>query len=192
MVPLVERLVGVDALVALQPDQLPVEHGGEHLRDLGLPDAGLALQQQGPVQREGHVDGSGQAAVGEVGALAQQSCQLRDAGAHAFDLGSCPARSSPMVVAPSLPSRASKSRHAKPLLVVDRPGTDVLEPATHLPGARSDLGQHVRTVLTPRGPDGAQHGHTRLLIHGPIVLRAALSGNRRITVPLARLRVTML
>jgi hypothetical protein len=46
VVPLVERLVGVDALVALQPDELPPEHGGQHPGDLGLADAGLALQQQ--------------------------------------------------------------------------------------------------------------------------------------------------
>ena len=39
VVPLVHRLVGVDALVALQPDQLAAEHRGERLGDLGLADA---------------------------------------------------------------------------------------------------------------------------------------------------------
>ena len=46
IVPLVERLGRVDALVALQPDQRRVEHGGQRLGRLGLADAGLAFEQQ--------------------------------------------------------------------------------------------------------------------------------------------------
>ena len=51
VVPLVERLLGVDALVALQPDQPAVEHLGQGLGHLGLADADLTLEQDRPVQR---------------------------------------------------------------------------------------------------------------------------------------------
>ena len=46
IVPLVERGVLVEALVALQADQLGAVHGGERLGDFGLADAGLAFEQQ--------------------------------------------------------------------------------------------------------------------------------------------------
>ena len=46
VVPLVERLAGVDALVALQPVQRRVQHAGQRLGRLRLADARLALQQQ--------------------------------------------------------------------------------------------------------------------------------------------------
>jgi hypothetical protein len=44
VVPLVERLGGVDPVVALQADERGVEHGGERLGRLGLADARLALE----------------------------------------------------------------------------------------------------------------------------------------------------
>ena len=46
VVPLVERGVLVQALVALQADQLGAAHRGQRLGDLGLADAGLAFEQQ--------------------------------------------------------------------------------------------------------------------------------------------------
>ena len=46
IVPFVQRGVLVEALVALQADELRAVHGGERLRDLGLADARLALEQQ--------------------------------------------------------------------------------------------------------------------------------------------------
>jgi hypothetical protein len=52
VVPLVQCLVGVDALVALQPDQLAAEHLGQNLGDLGLADTDLALEQDRAVQRQ--------------------------------------------------------------------------------------------------------------------------------------------
>jgi hypothetical protein len=52
VVPFIKRLRGVDPLVALQADQPAAEELTEHLRDLGLADAGLALQQQRLVQRQ--------------------------------------------------------------------------------------------------------------------------------------------
>ena len=78
VVPLVERLVGVDALVALQPDQPPAEHRGEDLGDLGLADADLALEQDRAAQRQRDEQRGGQPAVGEVAAAAQQLGQLGD------------------------------------------------------------------------------------------------------------------
>ena len=66
MVPLVQRLRGVQPLVALQPDQLTVQHTRQYLRDLRLADARLALQDQRPPQRQRQVDGGEQPFVGEV------------------------------------------------------------------------------------------------------------------------------
>ena len=48
IVPLVDRGCDVEALVALQADQLAPEALREHLGDLRLADAGLALQQDRP------------------------------------------------------------------------------------------------------------------------------------------------
>ena len=78
VVPLVQRLVGVDALVALQPDQLAAEDGGEHLGDLGLAHPDLALEQDRPLQAERDEQRGGQAAVGQVPALAQDLGELAD------------------------------------------------------------------------------------------------------------------
>ena len=52
VVPVVHRLRGVDALVALQPDQLAPGPRRQHLRQLGLADAGLAFEQQRALQLE--------------------------------------------------------------------------------------------------------------------------------------------
>ena len=49
-VPVVERLGGVDALVALQPDQRQVQRLGERLGQGGLAGARLALQEQRPAE----------------------------------------------------------------------------------------------------------------------------------------------
>ena len=45
VVPLVQRLGLVEALVALQPHELAAEVGGERLGELGLADAGRALDE---------------------------------------------------------------------------------------------------------------------------------------------------
>ena len=69
VVPLVQGLVGVDALVALQPDQPAIEDRGEHLRDLGLADADLAFEQEGAAERQRDEQRRGQPAVGQVARL---------------------------------------------------------------------------------------------------------------------------
>ena len=66
VVPVVDGLGGVDALVALQADQLAAGPAGEHLGQLGLADAGLALEQQRPPQRHGEEHGRRQPLVRPV------------------------------------------------------------------------------------------------------------------------------
>ena len=46
IVPFVERVRGIDALIALQPHQLAARSGGDHLRGFGLADARRAFEQQ--------------------------------------------------------------------------------------------------------------------------------------------------
>ena len=66
VVPLVHGLADVDALVALQADQLAAGPARQHLGHLGLPHAGLALEEQRSAQAQGEEDGGGQALVGQV------------------------------------------------------------------------------------------------------------------------------
>jgi hypothetical protein len=64
-------MVEIDALVALEPDQARAGRAGQRLRDLGLADAGLALEQERLLKRDREVDGGREAPVREV-ALARQ------------------------------------------------------------------------------------------------------------------------
>ena len=66
VVPLVDGLRHVDALVALEPQQRPARPRRQHLGHLGLAHAGLALEQERALQGQGQEDGRGQALVGEV------------------------------------------------------------------------------------------------------------------------------
>src|SRR5690606_11236013 len=66
VVPLVESMRGVDALVALQPHQFAVEHGCKHLGGLGLADAWRALQKQWLAEPQGEEHGSRQTIVSNV------------------------------------------------------------------------------------------------------------------------------
>jgi hypothetical protein len=61
----------VDALVALEPDQPRAGSAGERLRDLGLADAGLTLEQQRLLELDREVYGGREAPVREI-ALARQ------------------------------------------------------------------------------------------------------------------------
>ena len=76
VVPLVHGLVGVEALVALEPDQLAARPRRDGLGDLGLADTGVALEQQRPLQPEREEDRRGQPLVGEV-ALTGEGCLHR-------------------------------------------------------------------------------------------------------------------
>ncbi len=78
VVPLVGRLGDVQALVALQPDQLAAESGGDHLGQLGLADPRFALEKQRPLHRQAEIKRRGEAAVGHVIGLAEQLVRLVD------------------------------------------------------------------------------------------------------------------
>ena len=80
VVPLVERLGGVDPLVALQPDQRRVEHGRERPGRLGLADARLALEQQRLRQAQAEEHRRRQALVDEVVDRRQPLGQRLDVG----------------------------------------------------------------------------------------------------------------
>ena len=66
VIPLVERVVDVDALVALEADEITPQHGGEGLGELGLTDTHLALEEQGLAELECQQCGRRQAPVGDV------------------------------------------------------------------------------------------------------------------------------
>src|ERR1019366_4432343 len=66
VVPFVDRLGGVDSLVALQADQLAAGPTGQHPGQLGLADAGLTLEEQWPLEPQGEKYRGGEAFVREV------------------------------------------------------------------------------------------------------------------------------
>ena len=66
VVPLVEGLGLVEALVALQPDEARAGGGGDGLGELGLADTGRAFHQHRLLEPVGEVDDAGDRRVGEV------------------------------------------------------------------------------------------------------------------------------
>ena len=78
VVPVVEGVGDVDALVALEADQARVQHVGQRLRALGLADARLTLEQHRLAQGQRDAHHRGEPAVGQVGALAQSLGYLVD------------------------------------------------------------------------------------------------------------------
>src|SRR5207244_3232040 len=72
IVPLVEGLVGVDPLVALQPDELEPESRSERLGQFGFADAGFSFEQERTSEAKGQVGCGRQATVGQV-ILVQQN-----------------------------------------------------------------------------------------------------------------------
>ena len=77
IVPLVERLGGGEPLVALQPDQRRVQHGGQRLGRLGLADPGLALQQDRLAHPHGQEQRRRSGSVGEVAGRGQRRRERR-------------------------------------------------------------------------------------------------------------------
>ena len=73
VVPLVERRGGVEPLVALQADQVGVEHPRQHLGDLGLADARVALDQERLLERHRQVHRGRDGGIGDVLGLLHQS-----------------------------------------------------------------------------------------------------------------------
>ena len=66
VVPLVERVSDVEPFIALEPDQIRPERGGDRAGQRGLADAGLALEEQRPPQPEREEQRHGQAVVRDV------------------------------------------------------------------------------------------------------------------------------
>src|SRR5207302_516743 len=83
VVPLVDSLGDVDALVALEAQQLTAGPTREDLGHLGLADTGLALQQQWPVQLQREEDRRRQPLVGEIAVLREGAGDLVDVQAPA-------------------------------------------------------------------------------------------------------------
>ena len=71
-------MADVEPFVALQPDQLGAEHLRQHLGDLGLADAGLAFEEQRPLELQREVDGDRQPAIGDVALALERLLQLVD------------------------------------------------------------------------------------------------------------------
>jgi hypothetical protein len=80
VVPLVERLGGVDALVALKSDQPRVERRRQRLGCLRLADTRLALEQQGLRQPEREEKRRGEPVVGQVIDLVESPLECLDVG----------------------------------------------------------------------------------------------------------------
>jgi hypothetical protein len=75
VVPLVDGVGDVEALVALKADQPGAAGARQRLGQLGLADAGLALQEQRLLDRQRQEDGRREAPLGQVG-LAQERVLL--------------------------------------------------------------------------------------------------------------------
>ena len=66
IVPLIERRAGVEPLVALHADELGAVHERQRLRDLGLADPGLALDQERTLEGVHHPERRREVAVGDI------------------------------------------------------------------------------------------------------------------------------
>ena len=91
VVPLVDGVRDVEALVALQADQPGAERARERLGQLGLADPGLALQQQRLLDRQRQEEGRREPPLGQVGLREERVLELVDgleahAGRHAITL----------------------------------------------------------------------------------------------------------
>ncbi len=82
IVPLVQGLGRVDALVELEPEQRRVEHLGQRLARLGLADAGLALEQDRLGQLTGQEQRRRQPPIGEVVDVVGLALQAVRVGRH--------------------------------------------------------------------------------------------------------------
>ena len=66
VVPVVEGMVEIYALVTLEADEARAGGAGERLRNLGLPDSRLTLEQERLLEGGGEVDRGRESAIGEV------------------------------------------------------------------------------------------------------------------------------
>ena len=84
VVPLVHRRVDVEPFVALQADQPRVADRGQSLGDLGLADAGVAFEQQGPAEIEHEQQRRGERAARRCSPRRCQVALQGDDLVHAF------------------------------------------------------------------------------------------------------------
>ena len=77
VVPLVDGVADVEALVALQPNQVGAERRGRRGGQRGLADAGLAFQKERPSQPQRQKQRHRQALVGHVVVVRQPLSQVR-------------------------------------------------------------------------------------------------------------------
>ena len=78
VVPLVDGMRDVEALVALEPDQARPEDGREGFRRLGLPDPGLALEEHGLREDEREVERGREPPLGQVVGVPEGTLELVD------------------------------------------------------------------------------------------------------------------
>src|SRR5258707_5851026 len=71
VVPLVDGVGEVDALVALKPYEACTQHLGHHLGSLRLADPGFALDEERLAELESEEDGGGEGPVADVAVRAQ-------------------------------------------------------------------------------------------------------------------------
>src|SRR5207302_1846292 len=86
IVPLVDRGVDVQPLVALEANQTRAEGRGEDLCQFRLADAGLALEQQRPAKLESQEDGCREGPIADVVVASKVPLELLD-GARARCVG---------------------------------------------------------------------------------------------------------
>ena len=75
VVPLVDRVRDVEPFVALQPDQIGLERGGDRAGERRLADAGLAFEKQRPAEPERQEERHREAVVGDVVLRASRCCR---------------------------------------------------------------------------------------------------------------------
>jgi hypothetical protein len=92
VVPLVEGGGDVEALVALQPDELGSPQPRQDLGDLGLPHAGVALDEEGLLQVLHEEQRRGDGVVGDVALAGHRLQQGSDLGPHSFPAAAAAAR----------------------------------------------------------------------------------------------------
>ena len=84
VIPLVERLRGIDPLVALQADQPPAQQLREDLRHLGLADPGLTFEQERLAEGQREVDRGRKPVVREVRMARERALKIVDVGEGEF------------------------------------------------------------------------------------------------------------
>src|SRR5450759_957327 len=82
IVPLIDRVRQVDALVALEADEAGTQHVGHDLGRLGLADTGLAFDEQRFLELQRKEDRGRKASVTDVATLAQARLDVFDRGGY--------------------------------------------------------------------------------------------------------------